>query len=114
MNLKHTLTLTLSLPLIVACGEERIATTQGVALSGAGSQVSDADAEGSGIDGTGIDGTGASTLDAPLPSDAGHPAEAACIPRQPRRVIVQWSNVQRFSREAPNTFQVVLFENGDF
>lgn len=37
-----------------------------------------------------------------------------CTPDLPRRVVVQWSNVQRFSRDVPNTFQLVLFETGDF
>ncbi len=100
--------MTLSLPLGVACGEERIATTEGAALSGAGNQVSDSDAAPQ------APGAVAPTMGAPLPGDAGHAGAEACTPQQPRRTIVQWSNVQRFSRQAPNTFQVVLFENGDF
>lgn len=54
---------------------------------------------------------GVSSPDAGPASDGG---DAGCAPGQPRRAIVQWSDVRRFSREAVNTFQVVLFETGEF
>src|SRR5688572_6903940 len=48
----------------------------------------------------------AASPDAGAPSDGGGPL---CAPGQPRRAIVQWSDVRRFSRDEPNTFQIVLF-----
>lgn len=116
----------LPLGMAVGCGEEDAVTEMTVEAAEAGGQVSTGAVDAGAPDATPAGSTGGSVSPGQGGAGQGGAGQGqgqggaqsgdagACTPEQPPRVIVQWTDVRRFSRDAANNFQVVLYENGDF